>query len=110
MFWLVEDNKQLEIFKNYCKGDVFIEIIPYDNREHPTQNEICAIYIRPLNSTKGYILPTSHSETLNIDLYVIKRVLNMVDNIYVRDKKEFLHYLVFKNLLDNLERITRFCI
>ena len=28
MFWLVEDNKQLEIFKNYCKGDVFIEIIP----------------------------------------------------------------------------------
>ena len=62
MFWLVEDNNQLEEFKNYCTGDAFIEIIPYDNREHPTQNDICAIYIRPLNSTKGYIITTSHSE------------------------------------------------
>ena len=71
MFWLVEDDDQLEKFQNYCKGDAFVEIIPYDNREHPTQNGICAIYIHPLNSTKGYMLPTSHSETLNIDLYII---------------------------------------
>jgi hypothetical protein len=35
MFWLVEDNKQLEIFKNYCKGDAFIEIIPYNSNNHP---------------------------------------------------------------------------
>ena len=100
MFWLVEDDDQLKVFKNYCSGDVFVEIIPYDNREHPTQNSICAIYIRPLNSTKGYILPISHSETLNVDLYAVKHILNNVDNMYVRDKKEFLHYLVFKNLLD----------
>ena len=100
MFWLVEDDDQLRVFKNYCNGDVFVEIIPYDNREHPTQNGICAIYIRPLNSTKGYILPISHSETLNVDLYAVKRVLDNIDNMYVRDKKEFLHYLVFKNLLD----------
>tara|TARA_R110001592_G_scaffold11341_1_gene56303 strand:+ start:12460 stop:13719 length:1260 start_codon:yes stop_codon:yes gene_type:complete len=100
MFWLVEDDDQLEKFQNYCKGDAFVEIIPYDNREHPTQNGICAIYIHPLNSTKGYMLPTSHSETLNIDLYAVKRVLDNINNIYVRDKKEFLHYLIFKNLLD----------
>ena len=29
MFWLVEDEVQLEEFKNYCKGEAFIEIIPY---------------------------------------------------------------------------------
>ena len=100
MFWLVEDEEQLKTFKNYCSGDVFIEIIPYDNREHPTQNKICAFYIRPLNSTKGYILPISHDETLNIDLYAVKRVIDNINNIYVRDKKEFLHYLIFKSLLD----------
>jgi hypothetical protein len=100
MFWLVEDDEQLGVFENYCKGDVFVEIIPYDNREHPTQNGVCAFYIRPLNSPKGYILPICHSETLNVDLYAVIRVLNNVNSIYVRDKKEFLHYLIFKNLFD----------
>jgi hypothetical protein len=28
MFWLVEDDKQLELFKNYAKGEAFVEIIP----------------------------------------------------------------------------------
>ena len=100
MFWLVEDKEQLKKFKNYCGGDAFIEIIPYDNREHPTQNDICAIYIRPLNSTKGYIITISHSETLNIDIDAVKHVLDGIDNVYTRDKKEFLHYIILKNLFD----------
>jgi hypothetical protein len=100
MFWLVEDNDQIKVFKNYCKGDAFVEIIPYSNSEHPTQNEVCAIYIRPLDSTKGYMIPISHSETLNVELNVVKHIINNINNVYVRDKKEFLHYLVFKNLFD----------
>ena len=100
MFWLVEDNEQLDNFKKYCKGDAFVELIPYSNIEHPTQNEICAIYIYPLNSTKGYMIPISHSETLNIDLNAVKHILDGLNNIYVRDKKEFLHYLIFKKLFD----------
>ena len=100
MFWLIENNEQLEKFQNYCKKDAFVEIIPYNNVEHPTQNEICAIYVKPLDSAKGYMITISHSETLNIDLNAVKCVLNGFDNIYVRDKKEFLHYLIFKSLLD----------
>ena len=100
MFWLVEDNKQLEVFKNYCNGDAFIEIIPYNNNIHPTQNNICAVYIRPLESTKGYVVPISHSETLNIELNAVKHVINGLNNVYVRDKKEFLHYIIYKNLFD----------
>ncbi len=100
MFWLVEDSDQLEDFKNYCKGDAFIEVIPYDNREHPTQNNICAIYIRPLNLTKGYVITISHSETLNINIDAIKHVLDGINNVYTRDKKEFLHYIILKNLFD----------
>ena len=100
MFWLVEDNKQLEVFKNYCNEDAFVEIIPYNNNIHPTQNNICAIYIRPLESTKGYVVPISHSETLNIELNAVKHVINGLNNVYVRDKKEFLHYIIYKNLFD----------
>ena len=100
MFWLVENNKQLDTLKSYCKGDAFIEIIPYSNVEHPTQNEICAVYIRPLNSTKGYMVAISHSETSLIDLNALKCVISNIDNVFVRDKKEFLHYLILQNLFD----------
>ena len=100
MFWLIEDNEQLKSFQNYCKGDAFIEIIPYSNVEHPTQNEICALYVRPLNTTKGFMITISHSETMNININAVKCALDKFNNIYTRDKKEFLHYLIFKSLLD----------
>ena len=100
MFWLVEDNKQLELFKNYAKGEAFVEIIPNNHFEHPTNNRVCAVYIRPLNSNKGFILTNDHSETLNVGIDAIKYVLNALDKIYVRDKKEFLHYFVLQKLFD----------
>ena len=100
MFWLVESNKQLDNFNNNGYEDVFVEIIPYNSKVHPTQNDICAVYIRPLNSPKGFIIPISHSETLSIDINDVKRVLNQFTTIYVRDKKEFLHYFILKTLYD----------
>ena len=100
MFWLVEDDKQLELFKKFAKGEAFVEIIPNNHFEHPVNNEICAIYVRPLNSDKGFILTNNHSETLNVSIDAIKCVLNALDKIYVRDKKEFLHYFVLQNLFD----------
>ena len=100
MFWLVEDDKQLELFKNYAKGEAFVEIIPNNHFEHPTNNGICAVYIRLLNSNKGFILTNNHSETLNVGIDAIKYVLNTLDKIYVRDKKEFLHYFILQKLFD----------
>ena len=64
MFWLIESKEQFKVFNNSSYKEVFVEIIPYSNLEHPTQNQICAVYIRPLESTKGFIVPVSHSETL----------------------------------------------
>jgi len=100
MFWLVEDDKQLELFKKFAKGEAFVEIIPNNHFEHPVNNGVCAVYIRPLNSNKGFILTNNHSETLNVGIDAIKCVLNTLDKIYVRDKKEFLHYFVLQKLFD----------
>jgi hypothetical protein len=61
---------------------------------------VCAVYIRPLNSNKGFILTNDHSETLNVGIDAIKYVLNTLDKIYVRDKKEFLHYFILQKLFD----------
>ena len=100
MFWLVEDDKQLKLFKNFAKGEAFVEIIPNNHFEHPVNNGVCAVYIRPLNANKGFILTNDHSETLNVGIDAIKCVLNALDKIYVRDKKEFLHYFVLQKLFD----------
>ena len=100
MFWLVEDDKQLELFKNYIGKEAFVEIIPYNNQYHPTKSGICAVYIRPLNAAKGFILTNDHSETLNVGIDAIKCVLNTLDKVYVRDKKSFLHYLILQKLFD----------
>ncbi len=100
MFWLVEEENQFQLFEKLHHNKAFVEVIPYDNREHPTVNKICAVYIHPLNTAKGFILPTSHSETLELDINNITRVLNNINTIYVRDKKEFFHYFPQKGVYD----------
>ena len=100
MFWLVESKVQFEQFTNANWEEVFIEVIPNSYLIHPAQNNICALYIRPLVSTKGFIVPLSHSETLNINITEINTMLHKFSSIYVRDKKEFLHYLPLKGLFD----------
>lgn len=100
MYWLIESQDQLEELYNSGFEEAFVEIIPYSNKIHPVENGVCAIYIRPLNSTKGYIASIDHSETLLLDINEVKRVINKFKRVYVRDKKEFLHYFILKGLFD----------
>ena len=100
MYWLIENQNQLEELYSSDLEEAFIEIIPYSNGIHPVENQICAVYIRPLNSTKGYIASISHSETLSLNIREVKRLINKFKRIYVRDKKEFLHYFILQNLYD----------
>ena len=96
MYWLIETEEQLREFEQQQYQEVFVEVIPFDNREHPYENEVCAVYIFPLKSTKGFILPVSHSETLSLKINEIERILNAFETVYVRDKKEFMHYFLLK--------------
>lgn len=100
MYWLIETGEQLKEFhlKNY--KEVFVEIIPSNYNIHPAENEVCSIYIKPLESHKGFILNVDHSEAFPIDINDIKHIFSTFDKIYVRDKKEFLHYFINKNVYD----------
>ncbi len=100
MFWLIENNKQFEVLKNSGFKEAFVEIIPNNPYQHPTNNSICSFYVRPIKGHKGYVLPISHTECSTLfedDVYLWLKSLN---KIYVRDKKEFLHYTIFKQLID----------
>jgi hypothetical protein len=97
MYWLIEDPKHIETICNIGYQTVYIEVIPTSHNLHPVENEVCAIYIRPKDDTKGYIIPINHSETINLTIEDCLKVLNSIKNIYVRDRKEFLHYFALKH-------------
>jgi hypothetical protein len=100
MFWIIENKEQLETFYLNEYKEVFVEIIPFHNNIHPVLNNVSLIYIRPLTDTKGYIICVDHSETLSVGETYIKRLLQQLDTIYVRDKKSFLYYFQLNKVID----------
>jgi hypothetical protein len=100
MFWIIENKEQLETFYLNEYKEVFVEIIPFHNHIHPVLNNVSLIYIRPLTDTKGYIICVDHSETLSVGETYIKRLLQQLDTIYVRDKKSFLYYFQLNKVID----------
>ena len=100
MYWLIEDEDQLEVLKNSGYKRAFIEVIPYNDTIHPVINNISLVYIRPINATKGFMLCYNHSESLNALNTQAYKFLEKFEILYCRDKKEMLHYLPLKTLYD----------
>ena len=100
MYWLVENNEQLNLLINsgYDKG--YIDIIPKDHIKHPAINEVSLLYIRPINATKGHIICIDHDEAFSVDSTLVDTLLNKFKVLYCRDKKELLHYYPLKTLVD----------
>jgi hypothetical protein len=97
MYWLIEDIEHIETICRIRHQGAYVDIIPCSHNLHPIENSICAIYLRFENDNKGYIISINHSETINFDLEVVERVLNSIEKINVRDRKEFLHYFPIKH-------------
>ena len=100
MYWLIEEQEQLEVLLNSGYKEAFIEVIPFNNNIHPAQNNVSLVYIRPLLANKGYMLCIYHSEALNGVNTHVNTILQKFDKLYCRDKKEILHYFPLKALYD----------
>ena len=100
MYWLVENNEQLNLLINsgYDKG--YVDIIPKDHIKHPAINEVSLLYIRPIDATKGHIICIDHDEAFSVDSTLVDTLLNKFKVLYCRDKKELLHYYPLKTLVD----------
>lgn len=92
MYWLVEDESQLNVLINSSYKKAFIEIIPFSNVIHPAQTHVSLVYIRPLEATKGFMVCITHSESLNALNTDVDKLLEKFKILYCRDKKEILHY------------------
>jgi len=52
MYWLVEDEEQIEVLINSGYKEAFIEVIPYNYNIHSVLNNISLVYLRPINARK----------------------------------------------------------
>tara|TARA_R110000782_G_scaffold26799_2_gene68367 strand:- start:436 stop:1722 length:1287 start_codon:yes stop_codon:yes gene_type:complete len=103
MYWLIEEEEQLDILIRIGFQEAFIEVIPYNDNIHPSQNRISLLYIRPITATKGFVLCLHHSEALNVLSTCKTKIISLLNNfekLYCYDKKEILHYLPLKSLYD----------
>jgi len=98
MFWLIEDTDKIDILCRIRHKNVYVDILPVSHTHHAQENEICAIYFKPTQNDKGYILPINHNDTINLPLDLVQDVLDSIETIHVHDKKEFLHYFTHKNI------------
>ena len=100
MYWLIEEDSQIEVLINSGYKKAFIEVIPYSDNNHPINNKVSLLYIRPLGAQKGFMICVSHSETFSVNNTLIDTLLSKFDVLYCRDKKQTLHYYPLKALYD----------
>jgi hypothetical protein len=100
MFYIVEDDSQLQLLQNIREKKCYIELITSNHNYHPKLSFISLIYIRIIDQDKGYIIPILHDEGMNVDLTRIQSLINSIDEVYVLDKKNFLYFFSHKNIVD----------
>ena len=90
MFWLIETKDQLNRFISMGATKAFVEVIPFSYNIHPADNnQISLVYVKSLGYD-SYMVAINHEEVLNtLDI----SWLDKFSTIYVRDKKEVLHYI-----------------
>ena len=99
MYYIIETQHQFDLFTQRDINKCFVELIFNHNLIHPSINNVSAVYIRPYNSKKGYMLCVSHNETFSLPFSQIKNLISSYDEVYVRDKKSSMYFLDPINLI-----------
>jgi hypothetical protein len=89
MFYIIEKSSQL---LQLSFEDCFVRFIPFNDNFHPALTELSLVYVRPLDGKKGYILCINHNESLSLSKDEVFNWLDTLDNIWVLDKKQALHW------------------
>ena len=97
MFYIIEKSSQLQ---QLSFEDCFVRFIPFNNNFHPALTELSLVYVRPLDSKKGYILCLNHNESLSLNKDEVFNWLNGLGKIWVLDKKQALHHYYSDKLFD----------
>jgi len=100
VFYIVESDTQLDRLDKLHRFGAFIYVIPDNFNFHPKLTDTCAVYVRPLNSKHGFIVPIKHSEGLNVEKERIYEILKKYSKLYTIDKKELLYHFNLQQSID----------
>ena len=93
---IVENKIQLSNFiEGYSTEDSIVIPIFCDDNKHPVDTDISLLYVQ-LMSGKEFLLPFNHSETLNIDIPLLKTDTKK----YTYDRKKLIHFTELNNVID----------
>ena len=100
MFYIIEEESKLENLQRLSKLGLYVEVISSNDNYHPKLTSTVAVYIRPLKSKRGFIIPINHDEGLNVSKDRISQLLLSCKEIYTFDKKELLYHFNIQAAID----------
>ena len=100
MFYIVEQESKLESLQRLSKLGLYVDVISSNDFYHPKLTTTVAIYIRPIKSDYGYIVPINHDEGFNVAKERIYGILNSASTLYTLDKKNLLYHFNLQEAID----------
>jgi hypothetical protein len=100
VFYIVEEESKLERLENLSGLGLYVDIIPANDLYHPKLNSTVAVYIRPLKSKHGFIIPVNHDEGFNVDKERILALLLKTSKLYTLNKKDLLYHFNTQSAID----------
>ena len=100
MFYIIEEESKLENLQRLSKLGLYVEVISSNDNYHPKLTSTVAVYIRPLKSKRGFIIPINHDEGLNVSKDRVSQLLLSCKEIYTFDKKELLYHFNIQAAID----------
>ena len=100
MFYIVEEESKLESLQRLSKLGLYVDVISSNDLYHPKLSSTIAVYIRPLNSKHGFIIPINHDEGLNVSKDRVYDILSSASKLYTVNKKDLLYHFNLQSAID----------
>jgi len=100
MFYIIETDTQLDRLQSLGRLGGYVDIIPTSFHYHPKLTDTVAVYVRPINSKHGFIIPIDHDEGLNVDKQRVYELLKAFTTLYTLDKKQLLYHFNLQGATD----------
>ena len=100
MFYIVEQESKLENLQRLSKLGLYVDVVSSNDLYHPKLSLTVAVYIRPLTSEYGYIIPINHDEGLNVSKDRVYGILKSASKLYTVNKKDLLYHFNLQEAID----------
>jgi len=100
VFYIVEQESKLDNLQRLAKLGLYVDVVSSNDLYHPKLTSTVAVYVRPVNSKFGYIIPINHDEGLNVTKDRVSGILSAASKLYTLDKKNLLYHFNLQDAID----------